>query len=207
MNDYETTVLALARFVVENAPDGAERDLEVVRWDVDHDKPRPYISLEFRRERSSAHLYVEFDCLKHDGYDDEEGNRWHDYNVEAKVSWPSWGSDDVATCQARLALMTEVVRFAAAIQAKFPDVVRKLVSTKAERDARQTKARVERLIQANCKGMRVGQEKFIPSETDGGSRFVPIGAVEVTSTAADGSQRRYTTHVTGPEAFYFTRRA
>jgi len=204
MNDYQTTLLSLAQFIVDNAPAGAERDVDVVRYDLEQGKPRPYISLEFRRENASAHLYVEMDGLSYDAVEDEEGNHWHEYKVEARVSWPSWGSDSAKVCQPRLALMTEIVRLAAEIERKFPNVVRKLVSTKAQRAERATRAYVERHIRANMKGMRVGQERRVEVWADEPD-LQPVGQIEVVSTAPDGSERRYTTHVTATRTFYFGR--
>lgn len=204
MDSYNTTLIALAHFLVFNVPAGAERDVDRVRHDLEQGKPRPYFSFEFRRDNASCTLYVELDNLRYDVVEDEEGNHLEEYRVEAKVSWPSWGSDSVTTCQERLALMTEVTRFAAEVERTFPNVVRRLVSTRAQREDRQTRARVERLIRANMKGMREGQERRIEAG-HGEPDFQPVGEVVVTSIAPDGSERRYTTHVTATRAFYFMR--
>ena len=108
--------------------------------------------------------------------------------------------------------MTEVVRLAAEVERKFSDKIHHLTETKAEQTERlgllanhKAVKRVETLIRANCKGLRVGQERRVESLTDGAGDFLPVGRVELTTTAPDGSERRYTTEVTATRSFYFMR--
>ncbi len=208
VDNYSATLLALSAFILANAPPGAERELAAIRYDLDHPgngRERNYFNLEFRNSENSDSCALYVDVRSDNGYDDEEGNRWHEYAVQARVSWPSYGSDDVATCQRRLALMALVTRFAAEVQAAFPGTYRHLAATKAQREEsartlkeRTSRARVENMIRANSKNLRVGQQRRVEVE---GDDILPVGQVTVESPEG----RKYTTHVTSTRAFYFTR--
>ena len=209
VDNYSETLRALCQFLVANAPAGAERDVKRIIDQLEAGQVPTYVHLEWRRERSSCQLYVDIGKFGGQRSVDEEGNTWHTYEVEANVSWPSWGSDNVKVCQERLALMTEVVRLAAEVERVFSGKIHHLTQTKAERDevtrrlaetaARQ---RIERLMRANCKGLRVGQERRVEADD---SDFLPVGRVTYTTTAPDGTERRYTTEVTATRTFYFMR--
>lgn len=206
VDNYNATLRALLAFLVANAPEGAERDVARLQYHLDSTEEAPnYIHLEWRRPNATATLYIEIGKFGGKKSVDEEGNTWHEYELTAQVSWPSYGSDDVVTCQARLALMTEIVRLAAEVQRAFAGPIHHLSMTKAEKEERdrhfaevQAKNRIATLILNNIKGLSVGQQRRIEAD---GPDFGLVG--EVTVNAANG--RKYTTHVTATRAFYFMR--
>jgi hypothetical protein len=168
LNNYDETLSALSAFVILNAPAGAERDLQR----VDVMEPSDYINLEFCGEDTQCQLYLRLEgadgsyCASR--VEDADGNTWRAYRLKVEVSWPSWGSGRVEVCQRRLALMTEVLRFACEIERAFPDVYHHLSQTKAERDAQAIVFAKNRAIEAikaaviaNSKGVKVGQSKSV----------------------------------------------
>jgi len=124
VNNYDAVLACINAFLIANAPPGAERDLARVKRQLDAGDPSAFIGIEFRpTDDVGAQLYVRVDD-PNGRFDsarimDAEGNRWYAYVVRCEVSWASWGSSDVATCQRRVACMAEVVRFAAEVERAF----------------------------------------------------------------------------------------
>lgn len=209
LDNYNSTVRALTQFLIANAPAGAEREIARLQSTLDADEVPNYISLEFRPVQDvQASLYVSLGKWGGKRIEDEEGNVWYQYELTCEVSWPTWGSSDVATCQRRLALMTEVTRFAADVQSRFNEPVLHLSQTKAKREeqarhfaTQAARKRVETLMRNNIKGLRVGQERRV-EPAHGEPDFLPVGRVEYSAAG-----RTYTTEVTATRAFYFTRTA
>lgn len=210
LDNYDSTVRALTQFLIANAPVGAEREISRLQATLDAGEVPNYLNLEFRPEQD-VHCSLYVSLAKYGGtrIEDEEGNLWYKYELTCEVSWPTWGSSDVVTCQRRLALMTAITRFAAEVQVKFNEPLFHLSQTKAQREEAKARAanvdttrRVMRMIEVNAKGMRVGQERTIYSGVDGGSHFMPVGQVYVQVLG-----REYIAHVTGSEAFSFVRTA
>ncbi len=205
LDNYDSTVRELTEYLIANAPPGAEREVGRLQYTLDNNDLPGYISLEFRPTQDvSCTLYVSLGKFGGERIDDEEGNTWYKYLITCEVSWPTWGSSDVTTSQRRLAVMTETTRFAAEVQARFGAPLLRLTTTKAQREAahaqvavHQSNLRVLKLVSANRKGMRVGQERRVEAE---GPDLVPLGTVEV-----DLLGRHYTAQVTATRAFYFTR--
>ncbi len=175
MNDnYNSTILDLARFMVANAPPGAEREVERLKRDLSDGVVPSHLSLEFRNENTdSCHLYIRIEPTTNNyrGIEDSEGNLWATFKISCQVSWPSYGGDLLDVCQRRIDLMIQTMAFARQIEANFTQELCQLILTKAQRDERealQHKNRAERLIQtavkANCKGMRIGQKRQIEIE-------------------------------------------
>lgn len=171
LNNYEATVTALCVYVLANAPAGAGRDLGDLSHRLTTGNTPDYLHFEFRPSQDvGCTLYVRVESP--DGkYDrsrviDAEGNRWYAYVVKCEVSWSSWGSADVATCQRRLACMTEVTRFACDLERAFSETFHRLDATAAEIAAQNAsfakqnaEAEIKRQVLANAKGMKVGQSK------------------------------------------------
>jgi len=174
LNNYGETLSALNAFVILNAPAGAERELQ--RLDVM--EPCDYINLEFRPSQDiGCQLYIRTEGPEgrygNTRIEDADGNLWYAYRVKCEVSWSSWGASPIEVTQRRLALMTEVTRFACEVERAFPDIFHQLSQTSAERDAqavRNAKSRaiaaVESAVLANAKGMKVGQTKSVVVGTD-----------------------------------------
>lgn len=210
LDNYDSTIRALSQFLIVNAPAGAEREVARLQATLDAGGVPGFISLEFRPEQDvQASLYISFGKWGGKHIEDAEGNSWYEYNLTCEVSWPTWGSSDVVTCQRRLALMTAICRFAAEVQAKFNEPLLHLSQTKAQREEAKENTRrslamrrVEALVRNNAKGMRVGQERQIEASVDGQGDFLPVG--KLTFSRAD---RHYTAHVTATRAFSFMRTA
>ena len=178
VNNYDAVLACINAFLIANAPPGAERDLARVKRQLDAGDPSAFIGIEFRpTDDVGAQLYVRVDD-PNGRFDsarimDAEGNRWYAYVVRCEVSWASWGSSDVATCQRRVACMAEVVRFAAEVERAFAGVFHRLDATAAEIEAAKVKAAEERVLEAikkavraNSKGMKVGQTKSAVVDMD-----------------------------------------
>ena len=142
---------------------------------------------------------------------DAEGNEWYAYKVRCEVSWASWGSADVSTCQRRLACMTATLRLAADIERTFPDTFHLLSRTAAQiaedkirAEENRAKQRIVDLVKKNARGLKVGAQRLVPNSVDGGSSFVPVGRVEV-DDYYNGKSFKFCAYVTSPDAFYFTR--
>lgn len=178
-NNYDGMLRDLARYLVNFAPSGAAREVNRLHAALTRgDDLSDYFSFEFRpSDDVSCTLYVR--AQGPDGkygntrIEDEEGNLWYAFVVKCEVSWPTWGADDLQTTQRRLALMTEVTRFACQVEREFAGVFHNLSQTKAERDAlaisnakNRAKAVVERAVLANVKGMKVGQGKVVAVDGD-----------------------------------------
>ena len=213
MNDNrDATIKDLCRYLIANAPKGAERDLGHMERELAEGIPS-YLSLEFRRDNDSCQLYVNDVTVDSDysGTLDEEGNRWHSTKVMCKVSWPSYGSDDVKTCQRRLDLMQEVVYFASRVEACFSQVLYQMTQSKEEIAANKVKwatekavHEVRRLVELNAKGLKVGDGRTVYSGTL--KDHEPTGAVEVMRTNG-GKCLKYTAYFTSQEGFNFVRTA
>lgn len=213
LNDnHDATVAALTKFILDNGPEGAERDF--LRLREGYTTFPLYV--EFRRNEpcnASCCLSVRLDPVgPWEGTFDEEGNRWRRFQVKTEVNWPTYGSSDVVETQHRLALMTEVCRFAAAIQAAFPQEVCHLTQTAAdvaerkERAAKErAKQRVVELIKFNAKGMRVGQERRLEANGTDPDFDATLGDFHVIWKRANGGEVKYLAMVTATRAFYFTR--
>lgn len=174
LNNYDAKLKELARFLVDNAPQGATRETDrlLVSLQEGHELP-DYFSFEFRpTDDVGAQLYVRVESPdgRYSGtrIEDAEGNLWRAYVVKCEVSWASWGADDVTTCQRRLAVMTEVTRFACEVERAFSETFYHLFQTKAERDARalemiknRAEAEIRRQVRVSSKGMKVGQTKSV----------------------------------------------
>lgn len=218
MNDnYVATVRLLLQFLVANAPAGAERELKRLAYMLEQPEPTTtYISMEFRpTDDTSCQMYVRLDGSLRERFSDRrlvdaEGNQWCSFKVKCEVSWPSWGSCDVGLAQRRLALMTEVARFAAEVEAAFPETFHRMYRTAAEvaEDKKQAelnhaKNTIAELVRKNAKGMKVGQTKRIEASLED---FVPVGLVEVERHEA-GKTFKYRAEANATRAFYFERLA
>jgi len=187
VNNYTAMLKDLARYLVNFAPAGAEREINrlyALQATID---PTNYFALEFRpTQDTGAQLYV--NLRGRDGdygstrVEDAEGNLWYVYTVQCSVSWATWGSDTVDVCQRRLAVMTQVVRFASDIEREFSGEFYELFQTKAQCDQRKNEyasranlSAVEALVLSHVKGMKVGQSKSVGC-TDS---IKPWGTLEV----------------------------
>lgn len=218
IDNHDAVRDSLVRFLIAEAPPGAERDVENLRRRLEAKCLNDYIGLEFRPTQDvSCQLYVRVQGLE-SAYgstrvEDAEGNLWHAYKVRCEVSWPTWGSDSVEVCQRRLALMTEVTRFACEVQRAFPHAFHELVQTAAEREAyrldgikMRATSRVVELVKKNAKGMKVGQERIVPTP-DGTDLLEVLGtyAVVPVERSEAGRTFKYRAVVTATTAFSFTR--
>lgn len=184
-NNYAATLRSLAAFLVANAPVGAELEVNRLQALLAAGETTNYFALIFRpTQDTGAQLYVNLrgreQAYGGTRVEDEEGNLWYVYTVQCEVSWASWASVTLDVCQRRLAVMTEVTRFAAEVQRAFPDEFYDLVQTKAEREAlkadnaaRANVAAAKGLVLANVKGMKVGQSKSVAC-TDSLKSFAEI---------------------------------
>lgn len=173
VNNYRAMLKDLARYLVNFAPAGAEREINRLHALLATGETTNYFALEFRpTQDTGAQLYV--NLRGPDGeygntrVEDAEGNLWYVYTVQCSVSWASWGSDTVDVCQRRLAVMTQTVRFAADIEREFSGEFYELSQTKAQRDQREIEnasranlVAAKGLVLANVKGMKVGQSKSV----------------------------------------------
>jgi len=187
VNNYLAMLKDLARYLVNNAPAGAEREINRLHALLATGETTNYFALEFRSTQDTgANLYV--DLLGRGGeygntrVEDAEGNLWYVYTVQCSVSWASWGSDTVDVCQRMLAVMTQTVRFASDIEREFSGEFYELSQTKAQRDQRENEyasranlSAVEALVLSHVKGMKVGQSKSVGC-TDS---IKPWGTLEV----------------------------
>lgn len=200
LDNFDETLNAIRRFIYANVPDGIEYEkLERLLEGQTH-----YFPLEFRRDDVSCTLYIELDGFAATSITDEQGNRWRQYALSAKPSWPSLGSVEVEQAAHFVALLAEVTAFATSLLKQFNQPITKLVETaeqiaERKRKAAEDKCRadVQARIRANMKGMRVGQERQVECPD-----LLPIGEV----TVCDGP-RHYTAFVTANQAFFFTRTA
>lgn len=173
LNNYDETLKRLAAFIIENAPAGAARDLARMRQDVAAGYLRDWHGVEFKpTDDVGATLYVRVEGPESKYGStrimDAEGNRWYAYVVRCEVTWASWGSADLPTCQRRIACMAEVARFAAEVEREFAGVFHRLDATAAEiAEAKEAAARlaaeaaVKSAVLAASKGMKVGQTKSV----------------------------------------------
>lgn len=199
--NYDETLIALRRFIRENAPEGiSPRMLE----DIEHQTS--FFNLEFRRDNLSCTLYIEVDSFAGDSVLDERGDRYRTCKFVARPSWPSYGSVDVQDTSRFIRLLTDVNVFADKLLGAFHQPIVKLIETAEQADARKRKAAEDRtrldvqaMMRANHKGMRVGTERVArvqPGQPD----LLPLG--EVTCCVGD---RHYTAHVTATRTFRFMR--
>jgi hypothetical protein len=215
INDYEAMVRALYSFILGNAPAGAARELARVRENLDAGNLRDWISLEFRpTEDTGANLYVRIESPE-GKYGttrlvDSEGNEWSAWRVRCEVSWASWGTADLDTCQRRVDVMNATIAFARQIEAAFPNVFHSLDATAVEvqlrnaaRARERAKAQVTEFVKLHAKGMKVGQEKIVPvPEAD----FQPVCPLEVEREEC-GRRFKYRATATSREGFSFVRLA
>jgi len=187
VNNYTAMLKDLARYLVNFAPAGADREINRLHELLATGETTNYFALEFRpTQDTGAQLSV--NLRGRDGdygntrVEDAEGNLWYVYTVQCNVSWSSWGSDTVDVCQRRLAVMTQTVRFAADIEREFSGEFYELFQTKAELDQQKIKnasranlSAVEALVLSHVKGMKVGQSKSVGC-TDS---IKPWGTLEV----------------------------
>jgi len=213
IDHYEATVRDLYAFIIANAPPGAEREVARAQVELDERQTRDYLSLEFRPSNDTGcHLYVRIEPPDGRWTDsrhvDSEGNEWSSYRVRCDVSWASWGSADLDTCQRRLDVINATMAFARAIEAAFPNVFHRMDATAqevAERKERHAKKRAKHtvidLVRKHAKGLKVGQERFVVAPPEG---IMPIGSVEVEREEC-GRRFKYCATVTATQGFYFTR--
>jgi len=211
VNNYSATLKDIARFLCNFAPAGAERDVNRLHADLAADSVTPYMSFEFRPTPDvGCSLYVRLEAPEGRGgskrVEDEEGNLWHSYMVKCEVSWPSWGTDNLETCQRRLALMTEVTRFACEVERAFPETYHDLWQTKAQREEyavecakKRAEAKIRQLVKENAKGMKVGQERRVDGDVPDFAGFVEVERVEA------GRVFKYSVIGTNYGAICFTR--
>ncbi len=220
LNNHDETLTTLARFLVDNAPPGADRELARLKADLVAGEIPDYFSLEFRpTSDTGAQLYVRVEGPDGSYHSsrvmDAEGNRWYAYRVKCEISWASWGSASTEVCQRRLAVMTEVTRFACEVERAFPDVFHRLDATAAE-IKEQAKAHakacaveeIRRQVRALSKGMKVGNTKsfFVGPKFD----LADVGEVQVERTEG-GRTFKYNAsvehgrHVGEPGLVYFMR--
>jgi hypothetical protein len=215
VNNYDAVIRSLSDFILANAPAGGEHELARIRLSLEQGRPQDYIGIEFRpTENTGCTLYVR--VVSPDGswcsslQTDAEGNEWSSYKVACEVSWASWGSADLSTTQQRLAVMTNVARFACEVERAFPDVFHRMDATAAEvaeRQARFAKDRAARelteLVKAHAKGMKVGQERIVPLF---GFDFRGVCPLTVERAEA-GRSFKYRATATSTDGFAFTREA
>lgn len=215
INDYDAMVRALYSFILGNAPAGAARELARVRENLDAGNLRDWISLEFRpTEDTGANLYVRVESPE-GKYGttrivDSEGNEWSAWRVRCEVSWASWGSADLDTCQRRVDVMNATIAFARQIEAAFPNVFHSLDATKAQADERRdrlakerAKAQVIDLVKSCAKGLKVGQERVVAVAN---ADFQPVCPLEVEREEC-GRRFKYRAIATSREGFSFVRLA
>lgn len=215
INDYDAMVRALYAFVLGNAPAGAASGLARMRANLDAGNLSDWISLDFRpTEDTGCMLYVRVEPADGKWSDsrlsDSEGNEWSAWRVRCEVSWASWGSADLDTCQRRVDLMNATIAFARSIEAAFPNVFHNLDATKAQADERRTRLAKERakrelveLVKKHAKGLKVGQEKIVPVP---GADFQGVSPVEVDREEC-GRRFKYRATATSREGFSFVRLA
>lgn len=214
LNNYDETVKRLATFVIENMPAGAERERDRLIYNLGHEQSRGDIALEFRPTQDvSCTLYIRTEGPEgkygNTRIEDAEGNLWYAFVVKCEVSWPSFGADNLLITQRRLALMTEVTRFACDVEREFAEVFHHLSQTKADRDAmeiRNVKARVtaeiERLVRTHAKGMKVGDTKLVGIDP----KFDTTGVGEVQVERKEGGRTfKYSASLECPGLVYFMR--
>lgn len=202
VDNFAETLNAIRRFIYANVPAGIDGEkLERLLEGQTH-----YFPLEFRRDDVSCTLYVELDGFAAASVTDEQGNRWRQYALSAKPSWPSYGSVPTGQAQAFVKLVSEVTDFAVKLMAEFDKPINKMVETAAEAADRKQKAaeencraNVRSLMRANVKGMRVGQERVVRLP-EGAPDMLPVGLVTF-----DDGVRHYTTHVTATRTLRVTR--
>lgn len=147
-----------------------------------------YLSAEFVAGGTSVTLYVAADSqFSRDVVTDSDGNEFERFNLTCKVNYPCHGSTDAGVVVARAHFLQQVAMLGAEIIGEFDQTpVYRLYQTKEEKEDRKRKAeeyameqKVKALVEANCKGMRVGQERLIGCDStkgiSGGAWTVPIG--------------------------------
>lgn len=213
----------LLDLVKSSAPEGVQtRSFGTLERCVEERQPAPYVTLEFERDngkhRASVTLYVKLENAEgrfsYGTVKDDDGNVWAAEVYRTEVNYPCHGSCDVATLQFRLALLTEVARFAAEVERTLAGTWHTLVETASERRTREdqrakngAKSRIEGIVKSNAKGMKVGQTKRIEAWQHAGGKgedFLPIGEVEV-ERHEGGRVLKYRAEVNATKAFYFTR--
>ncbi len=197
LNNYDAKLKDLARYLVNFAPAGAEREINRVHAQLASGELPDYFGFEFRPTQDvGCTLYVRVEGPEgrygNSRIEDEEGNLWYAYTVKCEVSWASWGADNLVTTQRRLALMTEVTRFACEVEREFSEVFHRLSQTKAERDALavsnariRAENEIKRLVISHAKGMKVGNIRSVGIDP----KFDTTGVGEVQVERFEGGRK------------------
>lgn len=213
IDNHDDVVRALYRFIIENAPPGANRELARLNACLDASELHDWVGLDFRpTDDTGCSLYVRIEPPNgrwtSSLVEDSEGNEWTQHKIRCEVSWASWGTADLDTCQRRLDVMNATIAFARSIEAAFPDTFSRLEATKAqvsERRERLVKERAKNqvidLVKKHAKGMKVGQEKIVPVPD---ADFQPVCPVEVEREEC-GRRFKYRATATSREGFSFVR--
>jgi hypothetical protein len=152
---------------------------------------------------TSCDLYVRFDTIDwtRDLKPREDGSIWRNYKFRVEVNWPSHGDTRPALAKARLEFYTRVVELTEAINAEIGDGIAVCIRTAeeqaafmAEQERKAEEARIERVLHEAAdmvrKGMRVGQDRNIPSSLLPG---IKTGVYPVSRDDYNGKvERKYT---------------
>jgi hypothetical protein len=198
-DNFKTTQRELARFILDNRPEGLARTYVNTLISVaegEGDSERLPMSYEFRRpmegwtgdnERRcpelTADLYVDFSYVETSL--DAWGNEWGVYEIKTSINWPSFGSHSPELAVQRVDHMRHVINLAQKIEREFSGrSIYRFSLSKEQRDelvAKQLeearKALASKLVRENgVKNMRVGQVRSatIPHDTDLPSKWEGI---------------------------------
>lgn len=215
IDNYSETTRALYEFILANAPKGADYGLDCIKRDLAAEpgilhanlyldfKPSndtgAALSVRVQRQDPGDGLAME---------EDSEGNLWATYRVHCGVSWPSWGTSNLSTCQRRIDVINTVMGFAHLIEGAFPDPFCRLICSKNQRDKRaletlknQAIDAISDIVRSNCNGMKVGEEKIMPIP---GADYTMLEDFDV-ERWANGRRFKYRASATSREGFSFVR--
>ncbi len=177
-DNFNETVDAVRKFILENAPEGLDKwSRESLERSVQ--ETFSWVSCEWRLEHASANLYVEFASIRNEEvgrfwFEDSNGNKWTKHQVRCTVNYPSYGSGDIPLVKSRLALVNSVVELAEKIHNEFSFYVYSLLETRADAEQKELQKQVKVLQQKVDKiilelprsHMRVNAEKLIADKVD-----------------------------------------
>lgn len=168
-----------------------------------------FVDVEFRKADTNCSLEIRLesvDRLDRAEHTDKQGNEWLVHTLTTKVNYPCHGSADPATVLARVNLYQQVAMLAAEIKAEFGDkYVMKMYrsadeiqTAKVEAAAQKLKTKINDIVDANRKNMRVGSEVILESRIINGE-IVPAGTYDVelwnNGRVGVGEPKKYTLKV------------
>jgi hypothetical protein len=145
-----------------------------------------FVDIEFRKADTNCSLEVKLESVDRADFSDhtdKQGNEWNVYELSTKVNYPCHGSADSATVLARVNLYQQVAMLAAEIQAEFKDKyvmkmrrsAEEVAAAKVEAEKEKLQRKLNILVDANRKNMRVGSELRLGSLV----ADIPAGRYEV----------------------------